>query len=134
MISFLTPLATAGISYASGFVLVGTNLAAFFDVYFFLSESVSLSLENVDKMYSQPELKPWTSHKWVPEGYITRMQRDEAYFHRHGRGDAGSGDDGETAVGSGRPSGAEKKGSGDLGHANGGFGTEEREERVNRAV
>lgn len=72
MISFLTPLANDGISYAFGFVFVGTNLAAAFLVWFFLYETRMLSLENVDKMYSEPGLKAWKSAKWVPEGYVTR--------------------------------------------------------------
>ncbi|SPJ82094.1 related to low-affinity hexose transporter HXT3 [Fusarium torulosum] len=84
MIAFLTPLATAGISYGYGFVFVGTNLAAALLVWFFLFESRALSLENVDLMYGQEGLKPWNSHKWVPPGYITREQRDEAHFRSIG--------------------------------------------------
>lgn len=146
MISFLTPLATSGIGYAYGFVFVGTNVAAGLLTYFFLYESVSLSLENVDAMYSQPGLKPWTSRKWVPEGYVTRLQRDEDYFRRRGEGGhpyESDLDDRTTAVPSGRPSRAvegdggeyaalEKKGSGESG--NGFRGRESREERVRRAV
>ncbi|UZP40786.1 hypothetical protein NXS19_008602 [Fusarium pseudograminearum] len=82
MIAFLTPIATAGIGYGYGFVFVGTNLAAAALVWFFLFESRALSLENVDLMYGQEGLKPWNSHKWVPPGYITREQRDEAHFQR----------------------------------------------------
>lgn len=134
MISFLTPLATDGIGYAYGFVFVATNIAGVLLVYFFLYESVSLSLENVDLMYSQPALKPWNSRRWMPPGYTTRMQRDEAYFDNHG---ASTGvddlDDRTTAVPSGRPSRAadeEKKMD-----RNNDFGpTESREEKVNRAV
>ena len=33
-------------------------------------------------MYSDPAIKPATSKKWVPPGYITRNERDEAYWHR----------------------------------------------------
>lgn len=51
-------------------------------VYFFLYETMSLSLENVDQMYSQPNLKAWTSAKWMPPGYITRKQRDESKFNQ----------------------------------------------------
>lgn len=82
MIGFLTPLATKGISYAFGFVLVGTNLAAALLVWFFLYESRMLSLENVDLMYGQPGLRPWTSSQWVPPGYVTRKDRDESNFRR----------------------------------------------------
>lgn len=98
MLSFLTPLATKGISYSYGFVFVGTNIIAALVVYFFLYESVSLSLENVDYMYSLPDLKPWSSSKWIPDGYITRMKRDDAYFARQAE------DDERTQVASGRPS------------------------------
>lgn len=87
MISFLTPLANDGISYSFGFVFVGCNLAAGLLVWFFLYETRCLSLENVDLMYSQPELKPWTSHKWVPPGYITREQRDPKVFKPEGSQD-----------------------------------------------
>lgn len=82
MIALLSPIAADGISYNFGYVFAGCNLAAGLLVWFFLYESKTLSLENVDLMYGQPELKPWTSHKWVPPGYITRKQRDESHF-RH---------------------------------------------------
>lgn len=82
MISFLTPLATDGINYNYGWVFVGCNLAAAAVIWFFLYESRSLSLENVDKMYNEPGIKPWNSHKWVPPGYINRRERDPNY-HGH---------------------------------------------------
>lgn len=82
MISFLTPLADSGISYAYGFVFVGTNLAAALLVWFFLYESVSLSLENVDLMYSEKGIKPWSSSRWMPPGYTTRKQRDDSHFRK----------------------------------------------------
>ncbi|KAH0440895.1 hypothetical protein CcaCcLH18_02238 [Colletotrichum camelliae] len=82
LISFLTPLADDGISYAYGFVFAGCNLAGALLVWFFLYESKGLSLENVDRMYSDPNVKPYSSSKWVPPGYITRKQKDESAFHR----------------------------------------------------
>ncbi|KAM5347855.1 hypothetical protein ACJ41O_007679 [Fusarium nematophilum] len=82
MIGLLTPLATDGIGYSYGFVFAGTNLTAGLLVWFFLYESRTLSLENVDLMYRQKDVKPWSSGKWVPPGYITRKQRDESYFRR----------------------------------------------------
>jgi len=126
MISFLTPLATDGISFSYGFVFVGTNLAAAALVWFFLYESVSLSLENVDLMYSQDHLKPWTSSKWKPPGYITRMKRDDEYFRHMDE------DDDRTHVPSGRPSRLEdeKKTSNDLGDVP----HESRDERASNAV
>lgn len=82
MVGFLTPYATDGISYGFGFVFCGTNLAAALMVYFFLYESKSLALEQVDVMYSQPDLKPWTSSKWMPEGYTDRNTRDPEFWDR----------------------------------------------------
>lgn len=80
MVAFLTPLANDGIGYYFGFVFAGCNIAIAFLVWFFLYETVGLSLENVDQMYSQPDLKPWTSHRWIPAGYISRKQRDPKVF------------------------------------------------------
>ncbi|KAF2265562.1 high-affinity glucose transporter ght2 [Lojkania enalia] len=82
MIAFLTPFANSGIGFAFGFVFFGTNLAAAVIVYFFLYETKSLSLENVDAMYSKEPLKAWKSKKWVPEGYIDRKTRDMDYWKR----------------------------------------------------
>ncbi|KAG6007305.1 hypothetical protein E4U21_006115 [Claviceps maximensis] len=82
MVGFLTPLATKGISYSFGFVFFGTNMAAALLVWFFLYESRTLSLEHVDLMYGQPDLKAWTSSKWVPPGYLTRNVRDVSYAGR----------------------------------------------------
>ncbi|KFA55250.1 hypothetical protein S40293_04955 [Stachybotrys chartarum IBT 40293] len=82
LISLLSPPADAGIGYAFGFVFAACNLAAAALVWFFLYESRNLSLENVDLMYSQPDVKPWNSKKWVPPGYSTREQRDEDEFRR----------------------------------------------------
>ena len=76
MIGFLTPLADDGISYGFGFVFFGTNLAAALMIWFFLYESRTLSLENVDVMYGRDELKAWTSHEWVPPGYRTRKEKN----------------------------------------------------------
>jgi SP family sugar:H+ symporter-like MFS transporter len=82
LIGFLTPLAADGISYAYGFVFFATNAIAGIVVYFFLYESRTLSLENVDMMYGIEGLKPWNSTHWVPPGYVTRKQRDEAAFRK----------------------------------------------------
>ena len=76
MIAFLSPLADDGISYNFGFVFVGVNIAAAIFIWFFLYETRMLSLENVDLMYQQTDLKPWTSHRWVPPGYSSRENRD----------------------------------------------------------
>jgi SP family sugar:H+ symporter-like MFS transporter len=78
----LTPYANDGIGYAFGFVFFACNFVAAAVVYFFLFETKSLSLENVDIMYSAPDIKATTSKKWVPAGYITRNERDDSYWER----------------------------------------------------
>ncbi|KAI7162487.1 general substrate transporter [Hortaea werneckii] len=82
LIGFLTPYADDGISYAFGYVFFGCNAAAAILAYLFLFETKSLSLENVDKMYSDKSLKAWHSTKWLPEGYVSRGERDPTYFER----------------------------------------------------
>jgi SP family sugar:H+ symporter-like MFS transporter len=81
MIAFLTPFADDGISYAFGYVFAGMNLVAALVTWFFLFETRTLSLENIDLMYRQLEVKAWSSSKWAPPGYITRKERDETYVH-----------------------------------------------------
>jgi SP family sugar:H+ symporter-like MFS transporter len=51
MLAFFTPFITGDIQYAYGYVFAGCNLAAFFVVFFFLVESSSKTLEEVDQMY-----------------------------------------------------------------------------------
>lgn len=75
LMAFLTPLAHASISYNFGYVLLATNLIAAMLVYKYLYETVSLSLENIDAMYSEPMVDAKNSHRWCPPGYINRKQR-----------------------------------------------------------
>lgn len=82
LIGFLTPYANAGIGYAFGFVFFGCNFVAAGIVYFFVFETKSLSLENVDIMYSDGSLRPLSSEKWIPAGYIDRNTRDESFWGR----------------------------------------------------
>ncbi|KAL7774734.1 hypothetical protein CFE70_005648 [Pyrenophora teres f. teres 0-1] len=82
LIGFLTPYADDGIGYAFGFVFFACNFVAAGVVYFFVFETKSLSLENVDIMYSDPSLSARTSKKWIPAGYITRNERDDSYWQR----------------------------------------------------
>jgi len=84
LIAFLTPFANSGIGYGFGFVFFGCNAAAAVLVYFFLFETKSLSLENVDAMYSNMDVKAWNSKKWVPAGYHDRNRRDSSYWQRRG--------------------------------------------------
>ncbi|KAF7553238.1 hypothetical protein G7Z17_g3776 [Cylindrodendrum hubeiense] len=81
---FLTPFADDGISYSFGYVFAGMNFIAALITWFFLYETRTLSLENIDQMYSHPDLKAWNSAKWTPPGYKTRKERDEAYVHHIG--------------------------------------------------
>ncbi|GAA6027148.1 hypothetical protein JCM8097_002431 [Rhodosporidiobolus ruineniae] len=72
LLGFFTPFITGAINYSYGFVFAGCNLAGAVIVYFFLYESSGLSLENVDRMYNDPNCKPWNSAKWVPPGAESR--------------------------------------------------------------
>ena len=45
-------------------------------------ETKSLSLENVDAMYQEPNLKAWRSNQWTPPGYLDRKTRDDSYWQR----------------------------------------------------
>jgi SP family sugar:H+ symporter-like MFS transporter len=82
LIGFLTPYANDGIGYAFGFVFFACNFLAAGIVYFFLFETRALSLESVEIMYADGSIKAPTSKKWVPPGYINRMERDETYLRR----------------------------------------------------
>ena len=82
LIGFLTPYANDGISYAFGFVFFGCNFFAAAIVYFFVFETKSLSLENVNEMYMDRATHARTSKNWVPVGYINRDERDMAYWQR----------------------------------------------------
>lgn len=87
MVAFFSPIANSGISYNFGYVFAASNLAGAVIVYFFLYETQGLSLENTDKMYSEPDLKAWQSRKWVPAGYTDRKTRDEKYWAAADRDD-----------------------------------------------
>jgi SP family sugar:H+ symporter-like MFS transporter len=94
LIGFLTPYANDGIGYAFGFVFFACNFIAAAIVYFFLFETRALSLESVEIMYADGSIKALSSKKWVPPGYISRLERDEvAYQNRreaekHGKDDS----------------------------------------------
>ncbi|GAA5840759.1 hypothetical protein JCM11251_001691 [Rhodosporidiobolus azoricus] len=72
LIGFFTPFIVGDIRFAYGFVFAGCNIAGAVIVYFFLYESSGLSLENVDRMYNDPNCKPWNSRRWVPPGHESR--------------------------------------------------------------
>ncbi|KAK6204391.1 sugar transporter 1 [Scheffersomyces amazonensis] len=68
LISFFTPFITSAIHFYYGFVFTGCLLFSFFYVYFFVSETKGLSLEEVDELYAQ-KILPWKSSSWVPPSY-----------------------------------------------------------------
>lgn len=61
LLTFFTPFITSSIGYKLGYVFAGTNLLGVLVVFFFYYESSSLSLEQVDVMYNDPDCRPWTS-------------------------------------------------------------------------
>ncbi|GAA94684.1 uncharacterized protein L969DRAFT_87595 [Mixia osmundae IAM 14324] len=73
VLAFATPFANEAISFSYGFVFAGCNLFAAIVVYFTLYESKDLTVEAIDMMYNDPAVKPWTSSKWVPPGYESRL-------------------------------------------------------------
>ncbi|PSR84219.1 hypothetical protein PHLCEN_2v5507 [Hermanssonia centrifuga] len=72
LLAFFTPFIVQAIEFRYGFVFAACNLTGAVIVYFFLYESSDLSLENIDKMYNDPNCKPWTSRSWAPEGFDSR--------------------------------------------------------------
>ena len=65
LISFFTPFITSAIHFYYGFVFAGCLFFSFFYVYFFVSETKGLTLEEVDELYAQ-KILPWKSSNWVP--------------------------------------------------------------------
>lgn len=83
LISFFTPFITSAIHFNYGFVFAGCLFFSFFYVYFFVSETKGLSLEEVDELYAQ-NILPWKSSAWVPPtpeqmsyGYSTSKPEEE---------------------------------------------------------
>ena len=77
LIAFFTQPITANIGFRYGYIFAASNIAGAVFVWFFLYESSGLSLEAVDAMYRDKNVKPWTSKNYVPEGYSSRYQRDD---------------------------------------------------------
>ncbi|TGZ78657.1 general substrate transporter [Ascodesmis nigricans] len=67
LLTFFTPLITNQISYRYGYVFAGCNALATATVFFFYYESSGLTLEQVDEMYNDPSVKPWTSGRYRDE-------------------------------------------------------------------
>ncbi|ABN67990.2 Sugar UpTake (tentative) [Scheffersomyces stipitis CBS 6054] len=73
LISFCTPFIVNAINFKFGFVFTGCLLFSFFYVYFFVSETKGLSLEEVDELYAEG-IAPWKSGAWVPPSAQQQMQ------------------------------------------------------------
>ncbi|KAK6204393.1 sugar transporter 1 [Scheffersomyces amazonensis] len=65
LISFFTPFITERIHFYFGFVFAGCLLFSLFYVYFFVSETKGLTLEEVDQLYAD-RVAPWKSSSWKP--------------------------------------------------------------------
>jgi len=72
LLAFFTPFIVKAIAYRYGFVFASCNLLGAVVVWCFLYESSDLTLESVDRMYTDPACKPWTSRRWAPPGYSSR--------------------------------------------------------------
>lgn len=66
LLTFFTPFITKGIGYQYGYVFAGCNLMAACIVYFFLYESSNLTLEQVEEMYNDPDVRAWSSSSMFP--------------------------------------------------------------------
>ncbi|KAG0665552.1 hexose transporter hxt1 [Maudiozyma exigua] len=65
LIGFFTPFITGSIHFYYGYVFVGCLVAMFLYVFFFLPETIGLSLEEIQLLYEEG-VKPWKSASWVP--------------------------------------------------------------------
>ncbi|CCK69619.1 hexose transporter HXT3 KNAG_0C05180 [Huiozyma naganishii CBS 8797] len=65
LIGFFTPFITGAINFSYGYVFMGCMVFAYFYVFFFVSETKGLTLEEVETMYAEGVL-PWKSSAWVP--------------------------------------------------------------------
>ncbi|GFP67763.1 hexose transporter HXT15 [Saccharomyces cerevisiae] len=65
LIGFFTPFITGSIHFYYGYVFVGCLVAMFLYVFFFLPETIGLSLEEIRLLYEEG-IKPWKSASWVP--------------------------------------------------------------------
>ena len=86
LLTFFTPFITSAIQFRYGYVFAGCNLLAVIVVFFFYYESAGLNLEQVDSMYTDPEVKPWSSGTWVPKGHKSRYDAVEASKEEQVRG------------------------------------------------
>lgn len=107
LLAFFTPFIVSAIKFSYGFVFAGCNLAGAIIVWAFLYESSGLSLENVDIMYHDPAVKPWTSARWAPPGYDSRADAEAEKKHRGAPADGEKGIPG--SAGTGTAIGAEEE-------------------------
>lgn len=71
LISFFTPFITNKIHFSFGFIFAGCLTFGLFYVYFVVYETKGLTLEQVDVLYADPHVKPWTSARWVPPASLS---------------------------------------------------------------
>lgn len=68
---FTTPI-TGKIGFAYGYIFAGMNLFNAAVAFFFVYETKDLNLEQVNKMYCDPNCHAWTSRSWAPPGMNSR--------------------------------------------------------------
>ncbi|CCK68871.1 sugar porter family MFS transporter KNAG_0B04370 [Huiozyma naganishii CBS 8797] len=87
LISFFTPFITQAINFSYGYVFMGCMVFAYFYVFFFVSETKGLTLEEVEVMYSEGVL-PWKSSAWVPPSRraadydVDALMHDDVPFYK----------------------------------------------------
>ena len=127
LLAFFTPFITTDINFAYGYVFAGCNLFAVIFVYFFLPETQSKSLEEIDTMFLL-EIKPWKSSKWeAPQGedLVTAdklmLNKGASRIDKRQEGTGGVGEEQKESVsgpsGSGVISSGNARGSGVRGHS-----------------
>ncbi|KFY96548.1 hypothetical protein V500_02411 [Pseudogymnoascus sp. VKM F-4518 (FW-2643)] len=85
LLAFFTPFITGAIDFSYGYVFAGCNLAAAAIVYFFLIESATRTIEEVDTMY-MIHVPPLKSSKWTSEMIERELAgSDNLHLARGGR-------------------------------------------------
>ncbi|EJT97364.1 general substrate transporter [Dacryopinax primogenitus] len=97
LLAFFTPFVTGAIGYKFGFVFASCNLLGALLVAAALYESGGLSLEKVDRMYNDRQVKAWTSGR---RARILEKQEGEGLGQEKGKGrmSAESGDSRESTL------------------------------------
>ncbi|CCF57367.1 hypothetical protein KAFR_0C03750 [Kazachstania africana CBS 2517] len=80
LIAFFTPFITSAIGFYYGYVFMGCLVFSYFYVFFFVSETKGLTLEEVNEMYMEGVL-PWKSPKWLPKGRRGADYDEKGFTH-----------------------------------------------------